>query len=685
MSPIVEEAAEARRSVGSFASSNVIPAEIPDFYLEDASDEEDEAEAGADGHDLRETDHNEKSGLVRQASLGKRSKPNLTTIKSGENLRPVLPSNAQAAIATAQSPQAQRAAKQAFSRSQASPIGGGGSILLDPSSSSEESLSNPRLRNNASAESLNVKGRSSYDIMAGPGASRRTPPPSGLRSPINRSVPRSPLVPGDSRVEHILEGLEQAGALGPGSSSKKFRDAKKGSLADRVGSRRPPRLNVDAVRDAEVRGSLTSLPDLIKRATKLAANLDRGKTASRLGFEWGDGGNYEKQNRSREFTPWSGNTMDRQKTRRSTTLSGMLSAFPPPGASTPGSPRTNWPGETGSSARSLNPYSRGQYSSPEKDRRGRYCCGIPLWIFFLLMVVLLFLVVAAVVIPVVLIVLPKHNAVLGDASNARAVCQKKSPCENGGGSHVLADGSCGCLCTNGFTGARCTNPSDSGCTSMSVAGVKNASVGSQIPPLLEAAASNYSLPLSAPELLSLFASTGMTCGAENALVTLTGSSAKRSETPSDEQSFDYNHRLPLLKRSDTNPPTAAVTSNGIVVAGGASPTPTATSAPSSTSAAVIATGSSAPGTNVTSKDFARAGLLFVLQDSRQIDVAVKAQEKLSQYMNSATKQGSTVGLAHNVTLGSGYFIDLWYWTVTLANGTVYGNGFNGTATALILP
>lgn len=49
----------------------------------------------------------------------------------------------------------------------------------------------------------------------------------------------------------------------------------------RPGARRPPRLDINAVRDAEARGSLSSLSDLIRRATKLASNLDRGKTASR--------------------------------------------------------------------------------------------------------------------------------------------------------------------------------------------------------------------------------------------------------------------------------------------------------------------------------------------------------------------------------------------------------------------
>jgi hypothetical protein len=41
--------------------------------------------------------------------------------------------------------------------------------------------------------------------------------------------------------------------------------------------RRPPRLDMDAVEKAAARGSLTSLPDLIRRATRLAAMIDHGK------------------------------------------------------------------------------------------------------------------------------------------------------------------------------------------------------------------------------------------------------------------------------------------------------------------------------------------------------------------------------------------------------------------------
>lgn len=65
----------------------------------------------------------------------------------------------------------------------------------------------------------------------------------------------------------------------------------------RPGARRPPGLNMDAVRDAQARGSLTSLPDLIRRATKLASNLDHGRTASRSD-------NLSSSNDSR-IPPWS--------------------------------------------------------------------------------------------------------------------------------------------------------------------------------------------------------------------------------------------------------------------------------------------------------------------------------------------------------------------------------------------
>lgn len=607
VSPIYEEAE--RASVRSFASSNAMPSAVPDFYLEEGetpSDEEDEATRGLDDR-APSTDHNDESSLFRQASLGKRRKPKLTTIKSADSLRGEESPVNRSYMPSFQSPQHVVTPKLSRSRLRDS----SGFFDDSPPSSEEQSM---RFNN----------------------------------SPIN---------PGDSRVDQIFGGLEKGGALDP-RMAKQVRESTRGTLADRVGSRRPPRLNVEAVREAEARGSITSLPDLIRRATKLAANLDRGKTASRLGWDWINTGEGEKDRRSG--------------------LSGMLSAFPPPGVHTPTSPRTNWPSKNGSH-QSLNPHRRYHESQRPPQKSGRRCCGMPLWGFLVTMFILLLLVTAAVVLPVVLIVLPNQRASRSSVDSgaaANAQCATTKPCSNGGSSALQQDGSCACLCTNGFTGPQCMTAGEGGCSIIAVSGTQSASVGSQLPTLFGSAAQTYSIPLSQPRLLALFSALNMTCGSENALVTLSGSSSKRSIVDT-----EANPLLPRAAREERRTP--ASTTGGVVVATpGAAASPTVSGATSATSPVVITTGASAPGTNATSKEFAKVAILFVLQESQSLDVAVRAQSAVSNYIASAISTGSSINSARNLTLGNRYFMDLWYWTVTLANGTVYGNGYNGTATTI---
>lgn len=164
-----------------------------------------------------------------------------------------------------------------------------------------------------------------------------------------------------------------------------------------VGKRRPSRLDVDAIHEAEARGSLTSLNDLIRRATKLRTNLDRGKTASRLGMDFfatdGEGGS--------------------PKLRTSRSLSSMLGALNPSDAE--GVRRS----QLRHAAVNLGSISDEGEAAGEKEgtiatrkRNGarRRCCGLPLWAFWLLLVVLVLMVAAAVVVPVVLlIVLPMER------------------------------------------------------------------------------------------------------------------------------------------------------------------------------------------------------------------------------------------------------------------------------------
>ena len=274
VTPIPEELPESNaNSHGSYASSHVIPNNWVDgpaeFYLGDgvAEEEEDVAEF-EDGRQSRGGDHHESTGLVRKVSLGKQHKPSLTTIRSSDELnkedrvesddvinsqtskqdssKPSLVSRAALATGVAGSPFATGLAPRAEKDTPTNNSFETGTGFLDASSSSnDDSAKSPStLTTEIPSSTLDTRSR----------------------SPISAAM--------DARVRQIMGGLERGGALESGTPAP----------ATEKSTRRPPRLNMDAVKDAEARGSLTSLPDLIRRATKLASNLDRGRTASRLGM-----------------------------------------------------------------------------------------------------------------------------------------------------------------------------------------------------------------------------------------------------------------------------------------------------------------------------------------------------------------------------------------------------------------
>lgn len=249
VSPIPEER-NSRRGTDSFASSHVIPSSWGSNSPDGEFDEEDYISS-------KYVEHDEGAGLVRQASLGQRSKPTLRTIRSSED------------------PSGQGNGTQKFNNGK---IGKGGIV----------------------AQAAVAAGAGAGAIAAGLGSTRYEMPPvktvapgrtifldasSSSSSPLSAEIdfekrevaPRSPASPPiNPRIAQLAGGLEKG---------KEFLGANPPAMSDRIpGTRRPPRLDLDAVKDAEARGSLTSLPDLIKRATRLAANLDRGKTASRVGM-----------------------------------------------------------------------------------------------------------------------------------------------------------------------------------------------------------------------------------------------------------------------------------------------------------------------------------------------------------------------------------------------------------------
>lgn len=279
VSPIPEESSSSDRH-GSYASSAAIPTNwntgpIESYNRDDILNDSDEYESRI----LADTDIEEERGLVRQASLGRKSRPVITEIRSSERSR-----NADQGSKSSSSNESFKTGRSV-----------GGSVGVSRTfSRSPAEKSSPTLNPVAGGS-----GSSLPSIFPGPQA----------QSPISSSSSGSPIQPpvaftGDDYMDGgsgFQRRVSQSGSQtfkqesgGPSASNspwgtdptsiRKLPPAA-GGLA---GRRIPPRLNMDAVREAEARGSLTSLPDLIRRATKLAAALGTGRPDS----EWGMRGSY---------------------------------------------------------------------------------------------------------------------------------------------------------------------------------------------------------------------------------------------------------------------------------------------------------------------------------------------------------------------------------------------------------
>jgi hypothetical protein len=603
---------------------------------------------------------------VRQASLGKRSKPTLTTVKSGDRLRSR--SSASNDAPSGLSRQQRRASgkqdtlgvgkrePEGDARSGADcsdsstapppPVNADGMVSSNASfldSSSDSTHSVVRLSRGLDSPKPSIRLVQSKENLSTP-------------KPTHQAQGRSPLAQNDEdddydpqSKEMMIDDPEKDGRGGlPRADSDTLKSPTTGLSGQRVGRKRPARIDVDVVREEEARGSLSSLSDLIKRATRLASNLDRGRTASRLGMEgWLGPANGNEGGHSHSNS--SGNL---EKYRRSSaSISNMLASFPPPGIPTP----------TGQENRSLANWSSRRESAPlpsdsdsgsrTRSRKQRRCCGVPLWLFTTLVVLLLLLIAAATVIPVVLIVLPsKEN---NPASSSRSAststqaatlskCAAKLTCENGGQAFAASDGNkdtCRCVCVDSFTGPTCSSKSTAGCSSVAVTNMQqNATIGSAIPRLLSLAESSYGLKLDSQTLLGLFNEADLTCSSENALVSFDGKAWKHRRIAAPEASQTVSSR------------SSEATSNGIVF--DSSPTPSQTSSGSSASA----TSSSSPApSSVVDVDFARAAVLYILQSSSSLQDAESVQVALQENLD-----GDSGGV---VTVG-GWTVDLNAETVT---------------------
>ena len=265
VSPIPEESPRTHASHGSYASSAAIPSswgsDSPGYPYDEEDDDDDITERGF-GHDVIEergesresnVDDNEDRGLIRSASLGKRAKPSMITTKSFEQHRP--------ALVQQQNQQPSNMVKTGVIDS-----GLGGALAPLQRKESQRETRWPMVGNPDSALASGtgfIEGSSSEESMPTVARDATVERAMGIESPIER------------RASQILGAYNAASSLQP-SAPNPIRTPSPG-FSRLSAIRRPPRLDIDAVRDVEARGSLTSLPDLIRRATRLAALMDRGR------------------------------------------------------------------------------------------------------------------------------------------------------------------------------------------------------------------------------------------------------------------------------------------------------------------------------------------------------------------------------------------------------------------------
>lgn len=419
-------------------------------------------------------------------------------------------------------------------------------------------------------------------------------------------------------------------------------------------SKRPPRLDIAAVREAEARGSMTSLSDLIKRATRLASNLDRGKTASRLGH-LDMFGSREKLDTGRF---------------RNSTYSDVLAAFPPPADRSPPSsrdrPATMWPG-SGKQFMMSKSSLGGSGDGIDNEKRKRQCCGLSPIMFVLILLVLVLLIAAAVLIPVFLIVLPKqHQKTLGE-------CSSSHTCRNNGIA-VIINEQCSCICTGGFTGSTCSQESDPECTTASLhdgtSNFGNATIGTALLPMLRPEDQTYGIPLNKTIILATFAANNLSCASENSLVVFnqnSNSQAKRSSIM-ENIGIPSGPALSTGNAEKQRRQDATQSVNGIVFA-----TSSQQSQPTATSNSVPTAASTTDNIqNIASNDtlnFAAAVVLYVLQTNSEINAAVTAKQAMSAYFGERNPTNHTV-----VVVGGTQRIAVNFDTfqINLANGTNLG-------------
>jgi hypothetical protein len=715
VSPIPEESP--RPSHQSYASSAAIPtswgSDSPREYEYDEADYEDE-DLPEDPRDLRgpieegrgdsrgsNGDDSEDRGLIRSASFGRRAKPSMIMTRGADRTEATPRTGTTAPPVTNLS----KLEKMGFGGAAAAAAAAATTTTMTTTTTAAAATGGLALPRMSAAQRDTIWPDMDRDDPLSNGTGLRDDSTSSEDASIARAItinepaPTYTPNPSDPNTNAMLGAYNQASSLHPGPAPLRTPSPGFSRLS---AIRRPPRLDMDAVRDAEARGSLTSLPDLIKRATKLAAMMDRGKRpGSRMALN--DFGSETDLSREKEMgrkfgddeTPTVTNlTPVSPDEKHKSGLSGMLAAFPPPGVQTPRGttptrPTSTWPsGYDGAS------------DSPRdlKAKKPRRCCGMPLWAFLLLVLLLLVAAAAAVVVPLEFLVFHKAKSTTSTSLTAVQQCEAATTtaCQNGGTS-LIDNGACACICTNGFTGSTCTSANATGCATTTLAGLTgNVTLGDAISRLIVGSKTNFSVPLDAKTIVARFNSNSLSCATENALVTFDGQSGrlgnandvvKASATLTASIITSTAAAAKLLKEREQSSASssssmAVATGSGGIVFDPSNPSSTSTSTTAARASSTISSSAAQSSAvanptgifSITEEvlDFARVAVLYILQQgttngASPLDAAASAQTTLQHFFSL---ESFTNAAAMNVSLGNGAFADLVGFSVNLGNGTV---------------
>jgi hypothetical protein len=403
----------------------------------------------------------------------------------------------------------------------------------------------------------------------------------------------------------------------------------------------------------------------------------------------------------------------------------MLAAFPPPGLATPtrdvnsrnntptGRRESRWPSQY--DEKDIDGVVRPRDTDPKSRRVARRCCGIKVWVVVLLAFILAIVVTVGVVVPLKILVLDKSTAT---TSSAMETCQNNIVCANSG-TNTLSSGVCSCICVNGFMGTDCSVAGNSSCTTTSFTSgstpYNNVTLGNAIPRLVSQGQANFSIPLFTETILAKFNAAGLSCDAQNALVTFDGFSIRygnaespvvdsnpaattaittaRTPRPSADARRAKGRNLgTVLVAKDLEPrgsegnvlgrqadsvttitsiSTEHLTTSGLSHDSTTTVISTRTTNPSATNSAPLgARGSSPPfvATQV-DLDLARVVVLFILQQESLAN-AEAAESAIQSFLDSNSAE--TVAVAANLSLGNGNTMNFIYGTVNIGHGDVGG-------------